>query len=88
MRYRHHGDSIVARIAVNDTARPHKKDDGSVVRPSLAVTDCPCRPAAAAVVAGLRKSLTIDDLKKITNRPPRTLAELADKIRNFWSRQC
>jgi hypothetical protein len=53
-----------------------------------AVTDCPCRPAAGAVVAGLRKSLTIDDLKKIINRPPCTLAELADKIRNFWSRQC
>ena len=42
---------------------------------------------AGAVVAGLRKSLTIDDLKKIINRPPRTLAELADKIRNFWSQK-
>jgi hypothetical protein len=73
-RFRVHGDKIVARFVVNDAA----------------VTDCPRRQeqkdAGAAVVAR-RKGLSLDDLEKILSRPPRTLAEWAEKVRTFWSRQ-
>jgi hypothetical protein len=54
------------------------------------VLDCavsPRRQDAGVVLVRRRRSLSLDDLDTILSRPPRTLAELADKIRAFWSRQ-
>ena len=68
-------------------ALPTPRRQNHVARQRCGRHRLPVPAAAGAVVAGLRKSLTIDDLKKIINRPPRTLAELADKIRNFWSQK-
>ncbi len=73
----HHGEKIVARIVVNDAAvadlsATHRQDNAGSV---------------TASGAPRRHKLTIDDLEKFLSRPPRTLAEWADKIREFWSRQ-
>jgi hypothetical protein len=76
MRFRHHGDAIVARIAVNDAA----------------VTDCPCRPAAGAGEDNFvaRFKSVCDDIVARLRRPQMTaakgneLAELNRKNAEFW----
>jgi uncharacterized protein (DUF1800 family) len=54
-----------------------------IVVNDAAVTDCPRRQEQKAE-AGRRKSLSLDDLEKFLSRPPRTIAEWAERMTAFW----